>query len=78
MSAKIDKTINPSISGSFARYLAAAGKLGAETRSKCLDLLQALAINQRLPVAGYDAIADQWRAVRVVILDAISAELELS
>ena len=78
MSAKIDNTINPSISGSFARYLAAAGKLGAETRSKCLDLLQALAINQRLPVAGYDAIADQWRAVRVVILDAISAELELS
>ncbi|MDP3670874.1 MAG: NACHT domain-containing protein [Telluria sp.] len=75
--AKIGTDVNPSISGSFARYLAAAGKLSPEARGRTLDLLRAFGTNQRLPVAGYDAIADQWRAARATLLDAVSAGLEL-
>lgn len=77
MSARIGKDINPSISGSFARYLAAAGKLNPDARGRALDLLHSFGDNQRLPVAGYDVIADQWRAARVTLLDAVSAGLEL-
>jgi energy-coupling factor transporter ATP-binding protein EcfA2 len=77
LSARIGKDINPSISGSFARYLAAAGKLGAEARGRALDLLQAFGTNQQLPVAGYDAMADQWRAARSTLLDAVSAGIEI-
>lgn len=77
MNARIRKDINPSISGSFARYLAAAGKLNPEARGRALDLLHSFGDNQRLPVAGYDVIADQWRAARATLLDAISAGLEL-
>lgn len=77
LSARIREDVDPSISGSFARYLAAAGKLGPEARGRALGLLHALGANQRLPVAGYDAIADQWRATRATLLDAISAGLEL-
>lgn len=77
LSARIGKGVNPSISGSFARYLAAAGKLSPEARNRALDLLQEFGSNQRLPVAGYDAIADQWRATRATLLDAVSAGLEL-
>ncbi|NMF98207.1 NACHT domain-containing protein [Aromatoleum toluolicum] len=77
LSMRIGKDVNPSISGSFARYLAASGKLSPETRGKALDLLRVLGMNQRLPVAGYDAIADQWRTVRATLLDAVSAGLEL-
>lgn len=75
--ARIREDINPSISGSFARYLAAAGKFSPEARSKTLDLLWEFGKNQRLPIAGYDAIADQWRATRATLLDAVSAGLEL-
>jgi hypothetical protein len=78
MSARIEKDVNPSISGSFARYLAASGKLSPEVRGRALDLLEAFGISQRLPVAGYDALADQWRAARATLLDAVSAGLELS
>lgn len=78
MSARIEKDVNPSISGSFARYLAAAGKLSPEVRSRALELLETFRISQRLPVAGYDAISDQWRAVRATLLDAVTAGLELS
>ncbi|MDX1296733.1 MAG: NACHT domain-containing protein [Pseudomonas sp.] len=77
LSARIGKDVNPSISGSFARYLAAAGKLSPEANGRALDLLQAFGTNQRLPVAGYDAIADQWRAARATLLDAVTAGLEL-
>lgn len=77
LSARIGQEVNPSISGSFARYLAAAGKLSLEARDRVVDLLQALSANQRLPIAGYDAISDQWRAVRATLLDAVSAGLEL-
>lgn len=78
LSTKIRKDVHPSISGSFTRYLAAAGKLNPMARSRSLNLLQAFAIHQRLPVAGYDAIADQWRAVRATLLDAVSAGLEVN
>lgn len=77
LSARIEKDVNPSVSGSFARYLAAAGKLSPEARGRALDLLEAFGTSQRLPVAGYDAIADQWRAARATLLDAASAGLEL-
>jgi len=77
LSARIEKDVNPSVSGSFARYLAAAGKLSPGARGRALDLLEAFCTSQRLPVAGYDAIADQWRAARATLLDAVSAGLEL-
>jgi hypothetical protein len=76
LSARIEKDVNPSVSGSFARYLAAAGKLSPASRGRALDLLAAFGTSQRLPVAGYDAIADQWRAARATLLDAAFAGLE--
>jgi hypothetical protein len=75
---RISMTANPSIAGSFARYLAAAGKLGPEARSRSLALLTELGAAQQVPVASYDAIADQWRATRATLLDAVTAGLELS
>lgn len=77
LSARIGKDVNPSISGSFARYLAAAGKFSSEARGRVLDLLQVFGTEQRLPVAGYDAINHQLRAVRATLLDAVFAGLEL-
>lgn len=77
LAAKIEQNVAPSVSGSFARYLAAAGKLNLEARNKTLGLLAAFGTNQRLPVAGYDAISDQWRAVRITLLDAVSAGLDI-
>lgn len=77
LAARITAEVEPDISGSFARYLAAAGKLGSHARGRVLDLLRALASSQRLPVSGYDAIADQQRAVRATLLDAVSTGLEL-
>ncbi|PXX46969.1 NACHT domain-containing protein [Undibacterium pigrum] len=76
MSVKIAIDVDPSVSGSFARYLAAAGKLSTEVRSTTVNLLQDFQSKQRLPVTGYDAIADQWRAVRATLLDAISAGID--
>jgi hypothetical protein len=78
MDGKICIEINPSISGSFARYLAAAGKLTPKARSKALELLETFGSNQRLPIAGYDAVADKWRAARATLLDAVFAGLEMS
>jgi len=78
MGTRIVKDIDASISGSFARYLAVAGKLSPEPRDRILDALRTFGINQRLPVAGYDAIADQWRAIRATLLDAVFAEFEFS
>jgi len=77
LTARVGKDVNPSISGSFARYLASAGKLHTEARSRVLALLQEFGKEQRLPIAGYDAVADQWRTVRATLLDAVSTELEL-
>jgi energy-coupling factor transporter ATP-binding protein EcfA2 len=77
LAARIAIDVHPSISGSFARYLAAAGKLNSESRRNSLFLLQALGRDQRLPTAGYDAFADQWRATRATLLDAVTAGLDL-
>jgi hypothetical protein len=77
LSAGIRRDIDPSICGSFARYLASAGMLRTEARGRVLTLLQEYGNEQRLPIAGYDAMADQWRSVRATLLDAISTELEL-
>jgi hypothetical protein len=77
LTARIGKDVDPSISCSFARYLAAAGRLNPEARIRALELLEAFGTNQHLPVAGYDGIADQWRAARATLLDAVSAGLEL-
>ncbi|HXP74499.1 MAG TPA: NACHT domain-containing protein [Stellaceae bacterium] len=77
LTVRIARDVHPSVSGSFARYLAAAGKLGPEPRGRSLDLLHALGRDQRLPTAGYDAFADQWRATRATLLDAASAGFEL-
>jgi hypothetical protein len=73
--ARITRQVDPNISGSFARYLAAAGRLDLETRSQILDLLEFFGSTQRMPVVAYDAIADKLRAVRTTLLDAVSAEL---
>lgn len=78
MSRKICMEVDPSISGSFARFLATAGKLNPRARNGALELLDTFGSTQRLPIAGYDAVADQWRALRATLLDAVSAGLELS
>jgi energy-coupling factor transporter ATP-binding protein EcfA2 len=78
LTARIAENVHPSVSGSFARYLAATGKLGLEARRRALHLLQVIDRNERLPTAGYDALADQWRATRATLLDAVSAGLELT
>lgn len=77
LSTRIQKDTHPSICGSFARYLASAGKLHIGARNKVLALLQEFGKEQRLPIAGYDAVADQWRSVRATLLHTISTELEL-
>jgi hypothetical protein len=78
LSERINKDVDPSISGSFSRYLAAAGKLSPEARGRTMELLRTISTDQRLPIAGYDAIADQWRATRATLLDAVFAGLEFS
>lgn len=77
MSRKICMKVDPNISGSFARYLAAAGKLNPKARNRAIELLDSFGSTQRLPIAGYDAVGDQWRALRATLLDAVSAGLEL-
>ena len=77
LKARIRKDIHPSICGSFARYLASAGKFDSETRGRVLALLNEFGKEQRLPIAGYDAVADQWRSVRATLLDSIYTELDL-
>ncbi|RZL04179.1 MAG: NACHT domain-containing protein [Rubrivivax sp.] len=71
--ARLRPDVDRSISGSFARYLAAAGKLGASVPAKVAELLRTVTAEQSLPLAGYDAIADDWRATRATLLDALSA-----
>lgn len=48
------------------------GKLSPEVRGRRLDLLRSFGANERIPVAGYDVIAGQWRVVRASLLDAVS------
>lgn len=76
--AQLRPDINRSITGSFSRYLAAAGKLDSSARAIVIELLQLLAGEQRLPAAGYDAVGDDWRATRATLLDALSVGLDLN
>ncbi len=78
LGAQLRLDADRSISGSFARYLAAAGKLDTSVRAKVAELLRAVSIDQSLPLAGYDAIADEWRCTRATLLDALSAGLDLN
>lgn len=78
LGARLHPGTDPSVSGSFARYLAAAGKFDAEVRAQVSALLLAVAAEQRLPICGYDAIADKWRSTRATLLDALSAGLEFN
>lgn len=78
LGANLQSNIDRSISGSFARYLAAVGKLHAIERANVVELLRAVTADQSLPLAGYDAIADEWRCTRATLLDALSAGLELT
>lgn len=75
ISDRIRPDVDLSISGSFARYLAAAGKLDTSSRLKVSELLHTVAVDQQLPLAGYDAIADDRRAIRATLLDALSVGL---
>ncbi len=76
--SKLRSDVDRSIYGSFARYLAAAGKFDQGVREAVTGLLRITAEGQSLPLAGYDAIADEWRCTRSTLLDALSAGLELS
>lgn len=78
LSAQLRPEADRSIIGSFARYLAAAGKLDTSVRAKVEELLRVVTAEQRLPLAGYDAIADEWRCTRATLLDALSEGLELN
>lgn len=78
LSAQVHLGVNRSISGSFARYLAAVGQLDARARAKVVELLRMVAAEQSLPLAGYDALADEWRSTRATLLDVLSAGLELN
>jgi len=78
LSAQLRPDVDCSITGSFARYLAAAGKLDTSARTKVAELLRVATAEQRLAVAGYDAISDEWRCIRATLLDALSAGLELN
>jgi hypothetical protein len=77
LSAQLRPDVDHSISGSFARYLAAAGKLDASMRTRVAELLRVVAAGQSLPLAGYDAITDEWRCTRATLLDALSTGLDL-
>ncbi|WP_423600021.1 NACHT domain-containing protein [Roseateles sp. MS654] len=78
LSQQLRSDVDGSISGSFARYLASAGKLDESARAAALGLLQSLAADQRLVVVAYDAVAASPRALRATLLDAVTAGLELN
>lgn len=77
MAGRIEPSTDASVSGSFARYLAASSMLSADPRQRALGLLRATGTNQRLPVGGYDALSGQWRSLRATLLDAVSAGVEV-
>jgi energy-coupling factor transporter ATP-binding protein EcfA2 len=77
LSARLHENVDCSISGSFARYLASASKFDEGVRTKVVNLLNTITKDQGLALAGYDAIADDWRCTRATLLDALSAGLDL-
>lgn len=67
---------DPSLSGSAARFLVAAGLLNGESKERINSLLKAAQDGQQLPTAGFDPIADEWRALRATLLDALTGAAE--
>lgn len=78
LSAQLRTDVDRSVSGSFARYLAATGKLSTSARASVAELLHEATAQQSLPLAGYDAIADEWRCIRATLLDVLSEGLDLN
>ncbi|MER8905207.1 hypothetical protein [Mesorhizobium sp. M0772] len=73
----VDPKAHPSILASIPRYLAATGTLGEKERAKVLDALGMFARDQIVPLAGYDAVADRVRSVRLSMLDALHSGAEI-
>lgn len=73
---RLGEDAHPSVIGSYARYLAASGRLGTQVRSTIGDVLADATRVQRLVTAGYDAIGDRWRALRATLLDALRADID--
>jgi hypothetical protein len=67
---------HPSILGSNARQLAAAGRLGPEDRDRIAETLAQAGRDQRIAIAGYDAVGARRRALRATLLDALRSEVE--
>lgn len=67
---------NPSVSGSAARYLVAAGLLAPKSKERINSLLTEARNGQQLPIAGFDPIAEEWRALRATLLDALAGAAE--
>ncbi|MEQ8743608.1 NACHT domain-containing protein [Parasphingorhabdus sp.] len=67
---------DPSVSGSAARYLVAAGLLKAESKEGINSLSDEARNGQQLPIAGFDPIAEEWRALRATLLDALAGAAE--
>lgn len=53
-------------------------QIGTDARRRLLALLAELHSTQQIPIAGYDVITEQWRAIRATLLDAIIAGLEIT
>ena len=73
---RLSTRVHPSIAGSNARQLAAAGRLGTKGREHIAEKLAQLAKRKGVPVAGYDAVGARWRTVRATLLDALRSEVE--
>ncbi|MER8516312.1 hypothetical protein NKH47_25645 [Mesorhizobium sp. M1060] len=73
----VDPKAHPSILASIPGYLAATGTLGEKERAKVLDALGMFARDQIVPLAGYDAVADRVRSVRLSMLDALHSGAEI-
>lgn len=76
LSKRLATKVHPSIAGSNARQLAAAGKLGTEGRDHVAGKLALLAKREGVPIAGYDAVSARWRTVRAALLDALRSEVD--
>ena len=76
LTTRLATTAHPSLIGSNARQLATAGRLAPQGRVAVADSLARMIGDQRVPVAGYDAVGGRWRALRATLLDALHEEVE--
>jgi hypothetical protein len=65
----------PNEIASLPRYLAAAGALDTQAYDTCRALLDLLYKRAGVPLAGYDALADEVRTVTHSLLDALSGPM---